>query len=145
LAADPDINVKNGAQLLDRLIKDIITENEKFDVERFIPLLQERVYVVNPNCRQFLIAWVIVLDSVPDIELLQYLPRFFDGLFNMLKDTSKDIRLEAETCLSEFLREIKETVNSKVDTNSSVRKRKPVDFGSLVKTLIVHSSSKGGY
>lgn len=65
LSADPDINVKNGAQLLDRLIKDILTESEHFDIEHFIPLLEERVYVINPYCRQFLIAWVMVLDSVP--------------------------------------------------------------------------------
>lgn len=37
---DPD--VKNGAQLLDRLIKDIVTESDLFDVEKFIPLLQAR-------------------------------------------------------------------------------------------------------
>ena len=35
---DPD--VKNGANLLDRLIKDIVTESELFDVEKFIPLLK---------------------------------------------------------------------------------------------------------
>lgn len=130
LAADPDTKVRNGAQLLDRLIKDIVTESEgkAFNVEKFIPLLQERVYVINPNCRQFLIAWVVVLDSVPDIELLQYLPKFLDGLFNMLQDSMKDIRLEAEACLAEFLREIKTA--------------KSVDFGSMVKILISHCMSK---
>lgn len=42
LAADPDTKVRNGAQLLDRLIKDIVTESEgkMFNVEKFIPLLQ---------------------------------------------------------------------------------------------------------
>eukprot|EP01114_Cavostelium_apophysatum_P017154 TRINITY_DN5029_c0_g1_i1.p1 TRINITY_DN5029_c0_g1~~TRINITY_DN5029_c0_g1_i1.p1 ORF type:complete len:719 (-),score=131.55 TRINITY_DN5029_c0_g1_i1:14-2170(-) len=128
LAADPDTNVKNGAQLLDRLIKDIVTESEGLNIERFIPLLQERVYVINPNCRQFLIAWVMVLNSVPDIDLLQYLPKFLDGLFNMLQDSTKDIRLETENCLSEFLQEIQKAPN--------------VDFGSMVKILISHCASK---
>jgi len=36
--ADPD--VKNGANLLDRLIKDIVTESDLFDVEKFIPILK---------------------------------------------------------------------------------------------------------
>jgi len=40
LSADPDLNVKNGAQLLDRLLKDIITESDSFDIEKFIPLLK---------------------------------------------------------------------------------------------------------
>jgi hypothetical protein len=34
--------VKNGANLLDRLIKDVVTESEEFDVEKFIPILQAR-------------------------------------------------------------------------------------------------------
>jgi len=70
LSADPDVNVKNGAQLLDRLVKDILTETGTLDIEHFIPLLEERVYVINPYCRQFLIAWVVVLDSVPGIDLV---------------------------------------------------------------------------
>ena len=119
LSADPEINVKNAAQLLDRLIKDIVTEFPIFDINKFIPLLQERIYVVNPNCRQFLIAWLVVLDSVPDIHLLFYLPKFLDGLFNMLKDTSKDIRLEAHACLSEFLREIINTTNNNINNNNN--------------------------
>lgn len=41
LFADPDVNVTNGAKLLDRLIKDIVTESDQgLDVERFIGLLQ---------------------------------------------------------------------------------------------------------
>lgn len=122
--------MKNGAQLLDRLIKDIVTEHQTFDIERFIPLLEERVYVVNPYCRRFLIAWIVVLDSVPDIHLISYLPKFFDGLFNMLKDNSKDIRTEASACLAEFLQEIKQSPEV-------------IDFGSLVSLLIPHLSSKG--
>lgn len=129
LSADPDPNVKNGAQLLDRLIKDIVTEVHILDIDRFIPLLQERVYVINPFCRQFLVSWVTVLDSVPDIHLLGYLPKFLDGLFNMLKDANKDIRAEVDNALNEFLREIKEAPDG------------TVDWGSLVKILIVHCTS----
>lgn len=40
LFAHVDVDVKNGANLLDRLIKDIVTETEAFDIESFIPLLQ---------------------------------------------------------------------------------------------------------
>ena len=40
LFADGDPDVKNGANLLDRLIKDIVTESDIFDVEKFIPILK---------------------------------------------------------------------------------------------------------
>eukprot|EP01135_Chromosphaera_perkinsii_P002419 Nk52_evm25s223 gene=Nk52_evmTU25s223 len=107
LAADTDPNVRNGAELLDRLVKDIVTESTNFDIEKFIPLLRERIYAVNPYVRQFLVSWVTVLDSVPDIELLDFLPDFLEGLFRILSDANKDIRKQTETQLAEFLREIK--------------------------------------
>ena len=64
-----DIDVKNGANLLDRLIKDVVTESESFDVERFIPLLQKYIRRSNPYIRQLLVGWITVLDSVPDINM----------------------------------------------------------------------------
>ena len=44
VVADPDQNVKNGSELLDRLLKDIVTESKKFDVESFVPIMRERMY-----------------------------------------------------------------------------------------------------
>ncbi|CAM9336988.1 unnamed protein product [Phaeothamnion confervicola] len=57
LFADVDVDVKNGSNLLDRLVKDIVTESESFDVERFIPLLQKYIRRTNPYIRQLLIGW----------------------------------------------------------------------------------------
>jgi hypothetical protein len=42
--------VKNGANLLDRLIKDIVTESDIFDVEKFIPILKVRLGSVISLC-----------------------------------------------------------------------------------------------
>ena len=79
LSADTDTQVQSGMQLLDRLMKDIVTEADNFEVDAFMPLLGERVYVVNPFSRQFLVGWIATLDSVPDIEMLTHLPTFLDG------------------------------------------------------------------
>ncbi|ELR18739.1 uncharacterized protein ACA1_040440 [Acanthamoeba castellanii str. Neff] len=81
LSADKDLNVKNGAQLLDRLVKDIVTESDAFDIER--------------------------LGDGPRLELLEYLPEFLDGLFKMLSDNEQDIRTQADNVLAEFLKEIR--------------------------------------
>lgn len=48
-------------------------------IEEFIPLLRERMNVLNPFVRQFLVGWITVLDSVPDIDMLGFLPDFLDG------------------------------------------------------------------
>ena len=71
VVADPDQNVKNGSELLDRLLKDIVTESKKFDVVAFIPVLRERMYTRDKFVRQFLVSWISLLDSVPDSEMVK--------------------------------------------------------------------------
>eukprot|EP00002_Diphylleia_rotans_P025516 TRINITY_DN5047_c0_g1_i1.p1 TRINITY_DN5047_c0_g1~~TRINITY_DN5047_c0_g1_i1.p1 ORF type:complete len:567 (-),score=97.63 TRINITY_DN5047_c0_g1_i1:111-1811(-) len=106
---DNDSNVKNGAQLLDRLIKETVSESKGFNVESFIPILRERMNVSNPSVRLFLVGWISVLDSVEGINLIDFLPDFLDGLFLMLSDSSRDLRRQADSALADFLVEIKQS------------------------------------
>lgn len=125
LAADPDPNVKSGSELLDRLLKDIVTESNKFDLVAFVPLLRERIYSNNQYARQFIISWIHVLECVPDIHLLDYLPEILDGLFQILGDNSKEIRRTCEVVLGEFLKEIKKTPST-------------VKFAEMANILVIH-------
>ncbi|GAU12905.1 hypothetical protein TSUD_73920 [Trifolium subterraneum] len=150
LSADSDGNVQSAAHLLDRLVKDIVTESDQFRygisyvqllnrasiverrkhhevIEEFIPLLRERMNVLNPYVRQFLVGWITVLDSVPDIDMLGFLPDFLDGLFNMLSDSSHEIRQQADSALSEFLQEIKNSPS--------------VDYGRMAEILVQRAGS----
>lgn len=89
---DSDENCKNGSELLDRLLKDIVTESSQtFDLDAFIPLLRERIYAKNSFARQFIISWISVLNAVPEINMIVYLPEILDGLFQMLDDNSVEI------------------------------------------------------
>ncbi|CDO73780.1 hypothetical protein BN946_scf185015.g108 [Trametes cinnabarina] len=150
LAADSELSVKNGAELLDRLLKDIVAETasvyipqypeteaarrradeaggilvphpddlahgadisrarKAFSLAHFIPLLSDRIYVVNPFTRSYLVSWITVLDSVPELELITYLPEFLDGLLKYLSDPTDDVRVATEGLLADFLREIRE-------------------------------------
>jgi hypothetical protein len=38
----------------------------------------------NFNVRQLVVSWISHLDSVPDLNMLEYLPEFLSGLFLML-------------------------------------------------------------
>ena len=69
--------------------------------------MQKHISRTKPYIRQLLVSWLTVLDAVPDINLLDYLPQFLDGLFNMLSDVNKEIVQSAGNVLSEFLNEIK--------------------------------------
>jgi len=44
------------------------------------------------SAAQLLVGWITVLDSVPDIDMLEFLPEYLGGLFDMLSDEKKDIR-----------------------------------------------------
>jgi vacuole morphology and inheritance protein 14 len=60
--------------------------------------------------------------------MLDYLPEFLDGLFNMLSDSNKEIKQAADNAISEFLREIKEA--------------ELVEFGPMVNILVGQCRSK---
>ncbi|OJT05369.1 Protein VAC14 -like protein [Trametes pubescens] len=153
LAADSELSVKNGAELLDRSLKDIVAETasvyipqypeteaarrradqmtgilvphpddvangadigsarKAFSLAHFIPLLSDRIYVVNPFTRSYLVSWITVLDSVPELELITYLPEFLDGLLKYLSDPTDDVRVATEGLLADFLREIRVVTN----------------------------------
>jgi vacuole morphology and inheritance protein 14 len=160
------LSVKNGAELLDRLIKDIVSESASsyisvlqiaqresgeddgnvadslptaFSLPRFIPLLTERIWVINPFARQFLVGWITLLDSIPDLELVTYLPEFLGGLMKFLSDPNRDVHSSTQACLDKFLNEIKRIsrvkkgiVESKKSKEARKRKRdESVDSGSL--------------
>ncbi|KIW05480.1 uncharacterized protein PV09_03364 [Verruconis gallopava] len=142
LAADSELSVKNGAELLDRLIKDIVSESAAtyvsvlhthdgketeatkegaayaepptaFSLGRFIPLLKERITVMNPYTRMFLVSWITLLDSIPDLELVTYLPDFLGGLFRFLSDSNQDVHTATQVALDRFLSEIKKIARLK--------------------------------
>jgi len=69
-------------------------------------LLKERISVVNAQARLFLVQWILVLNSVPDLELVSFLPEFLDGLFVYLADGNIDVRTGTLNVLGEFLKEI---------------------------------------
>ncbi|KAL2179448.1 vacuolar protein 14 C-terminal Fig4p binding-domain-containing protein [Thermothelomyces heterothallicus CBS 202.75] len=160
LGADSELSVKNGAELLDRLIKDIVSESAAtyvsvleqppaydedskdapddsvelptaFSLKRFIPLLRDRIYALNPFTRTFLVGWITLLDSIPDLELVTYLPDFLGGLLRFLSDSNRDVHVATQGCLDKFLNEIKRIAHVKkgiVESRKSKEgKRKRVD------------------
>ncbi|KAL5507888.1 hypothetical protein ACEPAH_5506 [Sanghuangporus vaninii] len=175
LAADSELSVKNGAELLDRLLKDIVAESasyyvpqyaetekarqladqaqnqgilvpytddanelgapkKAFSLANFIPLLSERIYVLSPFTRSFLVSWITVLDSVPELELISYLPEFLDGLFKYLSDPTEDVRVATENLLAEFLREMRDIaiIQKKTEERKSMREPDTLEHGRRV-------------
>ncbi|KAI7484226.1 ARM repeat-containing protein [Hortaea werneckii] len=156
LAADTELSVKNGAELLDRLVKDIVSESAAtyasilvpeaaigddegetpdqsvevstaFSLPRFIPLLQERIHVLNPFTRTFLVSWITLLDSIPDLELVAFLPNFLGGLLKFLSDPNQDVHTTTKVALDRFLTEIKKIAAVKKGIADSRKSREEKD------------------
>lgn len=156
LGADSELSVKNGAELLDRLIKDIVHESAAtyvsvlesvpptsydhkepetqdrtdipnlptaFSLSRFIPLLKDRIWVINPFTRNFLVGWITLLDSIPDLELVTYLPEFLAGLLKFLSGSNADVHAATQACLDRFLNEIKRIARLKKGIAESRRSK----------------------
>lgn len=68
--------------------------------------------------------------TVPDINLLPYLPEVLDGFFQILADPDQRIRELCESVLGEFLRSI-------------VAKPDEAELPFMVNILIVHAQSQG--
>lgn len=137
---------------MDRLVKDIVSESAAtyvsvlqqpqdfdgddknandeqldlptaFSLQKFIPLLRERIYALNPFSRTFLVGWITLLDSIPDLELVTYLPEFLGGLLRFLSDSNRDVHVATQGCLDKFLAEIKRIAQVKKGITESKRSR----------------------
>lgn len=69
----------------------MLCSSASYSIEEFIPLLRERMNVLNPYVRQFLVGWITVLDSVPEIDMLGFLPDFLDGNIPSIHITSRTL------------------------------------------------------
>ena len=171
LAADTELSVKNGAELLDRLVKDIVSESAAtyasilapeaamkdddegddegqgesseiptaFSLPRFIPLLRERIHVINPFTRTFLVSWITLLDSIPDLELVAYLPSFLGGLLKFLSDPNQDVHTTTKVALDRFLAEIKKIALLKKGLAESRSRGRRMTSGDSTSAVAVES------
>ncbi|PIO76785.1 HEAT repeat protein [Teladorsagia circumcincta] len=71
LSADTDQNVRSGAELLDRLLMDIVVSKEDFDIANLMSLIRDRIYVQTSSNRKFIVTWVdMTLDVLVEIDKL---------------------------------------------------------------------------
>jgi len=90
------------------MVKDIVAESTAaLGVRDFVPRLARFLAVEHgPHKRRFLIDWVTLLGSVPDLDLLPYLPQLLAGLLAMLSDPHTEIRIAVTRALEDFLTQV---------------------------------------
>lgn len=104
LSADPSQEVRAAAEVLNCLLKDIVTESmDKFNLENWIPELRERLKIHDVYIRNLIIGWVRLLHAAPEIPMLDYLPEYMEGLFDMLGSKNRNLVQEVSGALDDFL------------------------------------------
>ncbi|GAA5984242.1 hypothetical protein JCM11641_005891 [Rhodosporidiobolus odoratus] len=156
LCAETDPSVRTSSELLDRLMKDQVTEytvgsasfsgfdaqsppishHEQYDscihspsssihefrsqdspaqqpgdafvLSEFVPVLTQHMSAVNPFTRTFIIGWIDTLASVPELELVSFLPQFLAPLLTYAADPTDQVNLQADGVLRKLLFDIKQ-------------------------------------
>uniref|UniRef100_F1KV61 Protein VAC14 n=1 Tax=Ascaris suum TaxID=6253 RepID=F1KV61_ASCSU len=132
LSADSDVNVRSGADLLDRLLKDIVIASSTFDVAQLMVLIRERIYAQNSSNRKFIVSWLSAMLTAPQVSVVPYLPEVLDGLFQMLGDGQPGVRDVTEALLGQFLERIQQA-----------QPEDEVNLCNMVNVLIVHATHEG--
>ena len=69
-----------------------------------VPQLKEYLTVLDSRKRMFLISWITVLASVPDIDMLAFLPALLGGLMDALQDEWREVGTASTKALQVRLR-----------------------------------------
>lgn len=133
---DVDQNVRTATELLVKLTMNIVTEQARFDLDTFMPVLKERMYNKNVFARSFHLGWIAALKTVPESQLLPHLPDILDQLFMILSDKTLEIHSRCEKIMIEFLNEIKE----RMEDNDG--KTGGIQFDMMINILVIHAQSE---
>uniref|UniRef100_A0AC34FBK9 Protein VAC14 homolog n=1 Tax=Panagrolaimus sp. ES5 TaxID=591445 RepID=A0AC34FBK9_9BILA len=99
LASDADPNVRNGAELLDRLMKEIVTATPNFDLD------------------QLMFHTIL---KVPSFSITSYIPEVIDGIFKALEDPSPVVKETTTAVLIELMHKLNPKEKEKVDLGAII-------------------------
>ncbi len=131
VVTDPDQSVRTAAELLDRLLKDIVTDHQSFKTAEFVPILKERMYSKDQFAREFNLGWVHAMHKVPNSTIVDHLPDILDPLLLIVTDERSEIYCRCQKELGTFLTIIK-----------SEKKPNTEAFKQMLNVLAMHIQSQ---
>ncbi|KAG9393976.1 Vacuolar 14 Fab1-binding region [Carpediemonas membranifera] len=117
MAAEKEPSVRRAATVLDRLIKDVVLEDDGFDVDAFVAVLADRAGVDSTPLRRFLLSWVtaILTGTMP---IVSAIPVILDALLRMIDGDGGDedsLIPALDVAVAELM---KHTIDCLEDTNA---------------------------
>eukprot|EP01063_Lacrimia_lanifica_P034429 TRINITY_DN6366_c0_g2_i1.p1 TRINITY_DN6366_c0_g2~~TRINITY_DN6366_c0_g2_i1.p1 ORF type:complete len:740 (+),score=252.70 TRINITY_DN6366_c0_g2_i1:106-2325(+) len=136
LKCNTDRRVLNASDTLDVILRNIATESTAFSAESFVKTVGMHIQRTEPRIRQHVLSWLLLLDSVPEISLLQHLPRFLGGVFAMLADPDAKISGLAKKVLDTYLRRLRECAAAAPDDRLTIVSEQDVEWGDVMSMAI---------
>ena len=135
LYADVDLDVRSGAELLDKKLKEVIVgaiNSGSFSADACVPVFARFVYMRNKATKQLTLTWLKEFsEKLVGAPMLEFLHLFLGGIFQMVADPNGTSQLALE-----FLQSVlpKLLVTDEEAFEDAQRK---VDFDKILQSLVL--------
>lgn len=138
LYADVDVDVRSGAELLDKKLKEVIVgamNSGSFSADACVPVFARFVYMRNKATKRLTLTWLQELnEKLIGAPILEFLHLFLGGIFGMVADPSVAIRQSALAFLQSVLPKLL-VINSEAIDDMDDQGMK-VDFDKILQSLV---------
>jgi hypothetical protein len=135
LYADVDLDVRSGAELLDKKLKEVIVgaiNAGNFSADACVPLFARFVHMKNKPTKRLTLTWLHeFVEKLLGAPILEFLHLFLGDVFTMLADPNQSIRDLALSFLQSVLPKLLEN-NEDFEDGSSAK----VDFDKILHSLV---------
>jgi vacuole morphology and inheritance protein 14 len=138
LYADVDADVRSGAELLDKKLKEVIViamNSGSFTADSCVPVFARFVHMRNKATKRLTLTWLQELnEKLIGAPILEFLHLFLGGIFDMVADPTVAIRQSALAFLQSVLPKLL-VMNSEAIDDMDDQGMK-VDFDKILQSLV---------
>jgi hypothetical protein len=135
LYADVDLDVRSGAELLDKKLKEVIVgaiNSGSFSADACVSVFARFVYMRNKATKQLTLTWLREFsEKLVGAPILEFLHLFLEGIFAMVADPNTTIRQLALEFLQSVLPKLLVTNEDFEDAQQKV------DFDTILQSLVL--------
>jgi vacuole morphology and inheritance protein 14 len=136
LYADVDLDVRSGAELLDKKLKEVIVgaiNSGSFTADACIPLFARYLYLRNKATKRLTLTWLHDFSKkLIGAPILEFLHLFLGGIFAMVADPNASIRQSALDFLQSVLPKLLVHNEDFEDPGTTMK----VDFDKILQSLV---------
>jgi hypothetical protein len=139
LYADVDLDVRSGAELLDKKLKELIVgamNSGSFTADACVPVFARFCYMRNKATKRLTLTWLQELnEKILGAPILEFLHLFLGGIFDMVADPTLAIRQSALAFLQSVLPKLLVVNSGEAAIEDMASGGMTVDFDKILQSL----------